>query len=77
LNAFTPGVPGVNFCGITEILGGLCTALNGDDLYNALGAKFLRRCPGANERGLNEEELTQANTPYPVNCDPSQTPLGP
>jgi phospholipid/cholesterol/gamma-HCH transport system substrate-binding protein len=77
LNAFTPGVPGVNFCGITEILGGLCTALNGDDLYNALGAKFLRRCPGANERGLSEEELTQANTPYPVNCDPSQTPLGP
>src|SRR5918996_973229 len=52
VNAFTPGVPGVNFCGVEEILGSLCNALNGDDLYNALGAKFLRRCPGSNERGF-------------------------
>jgi phospholipid/cholesterol/gamma-HCH transport system substrate-binding protein len=74
LNAFTPGVPGVNVCGLLEILGSQCSALNGDDLYNALGAKFLRRCPGANERGLSEDQLTQGGT---VDCDPNETPLGP
>ena len=74
LNAFSPGAPGVNVCGILEILGSLCSPLNGDDLYNALGAKFLQRCPGANERGLSEEQLTQGGT---VDCDPNETPLGP
>jgi phospholipid/cholesterol/gamma-HCH transport system substrate-binding protein len=74
LNAFSPAAPGVNVCGALQILGSLCSALNGDDLYNALGAKFLRRCPGANERGLSEDQLTQGGT---VDCDPSQTPLGP
>jgi phospholipid/cholesterol/gamma-HCH transport system substrate-binding protein len=74
LNAFSPAAPGVNVCGILEVLGSLCSALNGDDLYNALGAKFLRRCPGANERGLSEDQLTQGGT---VDCDPNETPLGP
>jgi phospholipid/cholesterol/gamma-HCH transport system substrate-binding protein len=74
LNAFSPGVPGVNVCGALQVLGSLCSALNGDDLYNALGAKFLRRCPGANERGLSDDQLTQGGT---VDCDPSETPLGP
>jgi phospholipid/cholesterol/gamma-HCH transport system substrate-binding protein len=74
LNAFTPGVPGVNVCSFLEVLGSLCSALNGDDLYNALGAKFLRRCPGSNERGLSEDQLTQGGT---VDCDPNEVPLGP
>jgi phospholipid/cholesterol/gamma-HCH transport system substrate-binding protein len=74
VNAFTPAVPGVNVCGALQVLGSLCTALNGDDLYNALGAKFLRRCPGSNERGLSEDQLTQGGT---VDCDPNETPLGP
>jgi phospholipid/cholesterol/gamma-HCH transport system substrate-binding protein len=74
LNAFTPAVPGVNVCGALQVLGSLCSALNGDDLYNSLGAKFLRRCPGSNERGLSEDQLTQDGT---VDCDPSQTPIGP
>ncbi|HEY7267159.1 MAG TPA: MlaD family protein [Solirubrobacterales bacterium] len=74
VNAFTPAVPGVNVCGILQVLGSLCSALNGDDLYNALGAKFLRRCPGSNERGLSEDQLTQGGT---VDCDPNETPLGP
>ena len=74
LNAFSPAVPGVSVCGALQVLGSQCSALNGDDLYNSLGAKFLRRCPGANERGLSEDQLTQDGT---VDCDPSQTPIGP
>jgi phospholipid/cholesterol/gamma-HCH transport system substrate-binding protein len=74
LNAFTPAAPGVNVCGALQVLGSLCSALNGDDLYNALGAKFLRRCPGSNERGLSEDQLTQGGT---VDCDPAETPIGP
>jgi phospholipid/cholesterol/gamma-HCH transport system substrate-binding protein len=81
LNAFSLGTPsaGVPCNSLTEILKiplgtSLCQTLNGDDIYNALGAKFLRRCPGANERGLSEEQLTQSGT---VDCDPNETPLGP
>jgi len=74
LNAFSPAVPGVNVCGALQILGSLCSSLNGDDLYNALGAKFLQRCPGSNERGLSDDQLTQGGT---VNCDPSEVPIGP
>jgi phospholipid/cholesterol/gamma-HCH transport system substrate-binding protein len=81
LNAFSAGVPGVT-CGILQILpppagSGLCSALDPTQLLGALGIsglKYLRRCPGANERGLSEDELTQGGT---VNCDPSQTPVGP
>jgi phospholipid/cholesterol/gamma-HCH transport system substrate-binding protein len=74
LNAFSPAVPGVNVCGALQVLGSLCSALNGDDLYNALGAKFLRRCPGSNERGLSDDQLTQDGS---VDCDPNEKPLGP
>jgi hypothetical protein len=64
----------VSVCGALEVLGSLCSPLNGDDLYNALGAKFLRRCPGSNERGLSEDQLTQGGS---VDCDPAETPIGP
>ncbi len=74
LNEFSPSVPGVSSCGPLEILGSLCSALNPTQLYDALGAKELRRCPGSNERGLNSDQLTQGGT---VDCDPSETPLGP
>jgi phospholipid/cholesterol/gamma-HCH transport system substrate-binding protein len=74
LNAFSPGVPGVLNCGALQILGGLCNALDATALYNALGTKFLRRCPGANERGLSEDQLTQGGT---VDCDPNEKPIAP
>jgi phospholipid/cholesterol/gamma-HCH transport system substrate-binding protein len=74
LNQFTPGVPGVLNCGALQVIGGLCNALDPTALYNALGAKFLRRCPGANERGLSEDQLTQGGT---VDCDPKLVPVGP
>jgi phospholipid/cholesterol/gamma-HCH transport system substrate-binding protein len=73
-NEFTPGVPGVDFCGALEVLGSLCDPLDPAQLYNALGTKYLQRCPGSNERGLSEEQLTQGGT---LDCDTSQVPLGP
>jgi phospholipid/cholesterol/gamma-HCH transport system substrate-binding protein len=74
LNAFTPGVPGVP-CSVPDILGGLCSVLSPAQLLEELpGIKQLERCPGSNERGLTEEQLTHGGT---VDCDPSQTPLGP
>jgi ABC-type transport system involved in resistance to organic solvents, periplasmic component len=73
-NAFTPGVPGIPGCGSIEVLGGLCSVLNPSQLISNLGIKDLRRCPGSNERGLTEDQLTQGGT---VDCDPTQTPLGP
>ncbi len=74
LNAFSPSAPGVSVCGPLQILGALCSALNGNQLYSALGVKELRRCPGSNERGLSSDQLTQGGT---VDCDPTQTPIGP
>jgi phospholipid/cholesterol/gamma-HCH transport system substrate-binding protein len=85
LNTFTAGVPGPpgNVCTITDVIpippasDALCEALSPEGLYEALGAsglKYLRRCPGSNERGLTEEQLTHGGT---VDCDPSQTPVGP
>jgi phospholipid/cholesterol/gamma-HCH transport system substrate-binding protein len=76
VNAFTPGIPGPpgGICTLADIIPGLCEALDPNELYNALGAKFVRRCPGANERGFTEEQLTQGGT---VDCDPTQTPIGP
>jgi hypothetical protein len=81
LNQFTPGVPGLP-CGVLQILppplgSGLCTALNPSQLLGALGVpgtKNLQRCPGANERGLSDEQLTLGGT---VNCDPNEKPVGP
>ena len=76
LNTFSAGPPsaGIPCNDILGILGGTCQALSGSDLANGLGIKYLQRCPGSNERGLTEEQLTQGGT---VDCNPSQTPLGP
>jgi phospholipid/cholesterol/gamma-HCH transport system substrate-binding protein len=75
VNTFTPGVPGIPTCGLLEILGGLCNVVSPGDLFsNIPGIKYLERCPGANERGLTEDELTQGGR---INCNPDQTPVGP
>jgi len=77
LNAFTPGVPGVSVCGILQlpapIGSGACDLASPATILSQLGIKQLQRCPGANERGLTEEELTQGGT---VDCDPNMKPLG-
>ncbi len=80
-NTFSAGPPsaGVPCNDVAEILKiplgtSLCQTLSGSELTNALGIKDLRRCPGANERGLSEDQLTQGGT---VDCDPTETPLGP
>ncbi len=81
LNTFSAGPPaaGVPCNDIAEILKiplgtSICQTLDGSQLTNALGIKDLRRCPGANERGLTQDQLTQGGT---LDCDPNQTPLGP
>jgi phospholipid/cholesterol/gamma-HCH transport system substrate-binding protein len=76
LNTFSVGPPsaGVPCNAILSIIGGACQALNGNDLLSGLGIKYLQRCPGSNERGLSEDQLTQGGT---VDCNPNQTPLGP
>src|SRR3954454_11223230 len=81
LNTFSVGAPsaGVPCNDIVQILlipGGtsICQALNPAELTQQLGIKDLQRCPGSNERGLSSDQLTQGGT---VDCDPSQTPLGP
>ena len=81
-NTFSVGAPsaGVPCNDVVEILklaGGLpsvCQALNPSELTGALGIKDLQRCPGSNERGLTSDQLTQGGT---VDCDPTETPLGP
>ncbi|MGE5856899.1 MAG: MlaD family protein [Solirubrobacterales bacterium] len=73
-NAFTPGAPGVSVCGRLEVLGGLCNAVSPAQLLSEHGIKQLQRCPGSNERGLSSDQLTQGGS---VDCDPTQTPLGP
>jgi phospholipid/cholesterol/gamma-HCH transport system substrate-binding protein len=81
LNTFSVGAPssGVPCNSLTEILKvplgtSICQSLGGSDLLSGLGIKYLQRCPGSNERGLSEEQLTQSGT---VDCNPNQTPLGP
>jgi phospholipid/cholesterol/gamma-HCH transport system substrate-binding protein len=78
-NTFTVGAPsaGVPCNDVADILmlpGGPCQAVPASDLANLLSLKNLKRCPGANERGLSDEQLTQGGT---IDCDPSQKPLGP
>jgi phospholipid/cholesterol/gamma-HCH transport system substrate-binding protein len=75
-NAFSAGPPalGVPCNNLAQIIGGICQTLTPSDLLNQLGIKDLRRCPGANERGLTDQQLTQGGT---VQCDPSQVPVGP
>jgi len=48
--------------------------LSPTDLQDQLGLQNLRRCPGSNERGLTDDQLTQGGT---VDCDPNQKPIGP
>ena len=76
LNTFSVGPPssGIPCNDALGVIGGSCQALGGDDLLSGLGIKYLQRCPGSNERGLSEDQLTQGGT---VDCNPSQTPLGP
>jgi phospholipid/cholesterol/gamma-HCH transport system substrate-binding protein len=82
LNAFSVGLPsaGVPCTDLVEILKlgaslpSLCQQLNPTELTQSLGIKDLQRCPGANERGLSDDQLTQGGS---LDCDPSQTPLGP
>jgi phospholipid/cholesterol/gamma-HCH transport system substrate-binding protein len=81
LNTFSVGAPsaGIPCNDIVQILlipGGtsICQTLNPAELSQQLGIKDLQRCPGSNERGLTDDQLTQGGT---VDCDPSQTPLGP
>jgi phospholipid/cholesterol/gamma-HCH transport system substrate-binding protein len=82
LNTFSAGLPGAPIgapCGnpISVALG-LCNVLSPSDLLGALtnigGLQNLRRCPGANERGLSDEQLTYNGE---IDCDPSQVPIGP
>jgi phospholipid/cholesterol/gamma-HCH transport system substrate-binding protein len=73
-NMFSAGPPGVPCPNPLDVIGGVCDVLSPSDLFSQLpGIKYLRRCPGSNERGLTEEQLTQAGT---VECDPSQVPIG-
>ena len=80
LNTFSAGPPGAgNPCSVVQILtlggvGNPCQQLTPTDLFNAVGLKDMRRCPGANERGLTNDQLTQNGT---VNCNPDQKPVGP
>ena len=79
LNEFSAGIPGVP-CGGLDVLPttsggtGLCSLLNPAQLLTSLGIKNLNRCPGSNERGLTDDQLTQGGT---LDCDPDQVPLGP
>jgi phospholipid/cholesterol/gamma-HCH transport system substrate-binding protein len=82
LNTFSAGAPGAGVpCNdLQEILDlqlgnpSVCQLLSPAELTENIGLKDLRRCPGANERGFTEDQLTQSGT---VDCDPNQTPLGP
>ncbi|HET9119263.1 MAG TPA: MlaD family protein [Solirubrobacterales bacterium] len=79
LNTFSVGPPssGIPCNQVLGILGGSCQPLGGSDLADALagtGIKYLRRCPGSNERGLSEDQLTQGGS---VDCNPDQVPAGP
>jgi phospholipid/cholesterol/gamma-HCH transport system substrate-binding protein len=81
LNTFSVGAPstGVPCNSVVEILKiplgtSVCQALDGSALTSALGIKDLNRCPGSNERGLTQDQLTQGGT---VDCNPTETPLGP
>ena len=74
LNTFSPAVPGVP-CGLLDVANpSVCTLNPSSFLLENLGLKYLQRCPGSNERGLTDDQLTQGGT---VNCNPSQRPLGP
>jgi phospholipid/cholesterol/gamma-HCH transport system substrate-binding protein len=73
LNTFSAGVPGVP-CNPTNPLQAPCVTNTPAVLASLLSLKNLRRCPGSNERGLSDSQLTLGGT---VNCDPSEKPVGP
>src|SRR3954453_837171 len=80
-NTFSVGAPsaGVPCNDVGEIIKiplgtSACQTLSPDDLANEVGLKYLQRCPGANERGLSDDQLTQGGT---IDCDPAQVPIGP
>jgi phospholipid/cholesterol/gamma-HCH transport system substrate-binding protein len=73
-NMFTAGPPGIPCPSQLDAIGGLCSVLNPAQLLTSLGIKNLQRCPGANERGLTSDQLTQGGA---LDCDPTQVPLGP
>jgi phospholipid/cholesterol/gamma-HCH transport system substrate-binding protein len=82
LNNFSVGPPsaGVPCNQVLQIINiglglpSICQTLNPTDLVSALGIKYTQRCPGANERGLTDDQLTQGGT---IDCNPNQVPLGP
>jgi phospholipid/cholesterol/gamma-HCH transport system substrate-binding protein len=80
LNMFSASLPGgsINPCNPITVLVGVCDVLDPSDLLGTLtnigGLQNLRRCPGANERGLTSEQLTYNGE---IDCDPSQVPIGP
>ena len=77
LNTFSlsAGAPVGSQCGLLQVIDPtICTLNPASFLTSQLGLKDLQRCPGANERGLSEDQLTQGGT---VPCDPKQVPLGP
>jgi hypothetical protein len=83
-NTFSVGAPsaGVPCNDVDEIIKiplgtSACQTLSPEELATALagtGLKYQRRCPGSNERGLSDDQLTQGGT---IDCDPSQRPVGP
>ena len=75
-NAFTlgaPGVPPIQPCD-NPIINPGCQAALPNVLADALSLKNLQRCPGSNERGVSDSQLTLGGT---VNCDPNEKPVGP
>src|SRR3954452_12987368 len=81
LNTFSVGAPsaGVPCNSLIDILqipsgSTVCQLLDPTTITQNLGIKDLQRCPGANERGLTDDQLTQGGT---LDCNPSQKPLGP
>jgi phospholipid/cholesterol/gamma-HCH transport system substrate-binding protein len=79
LNTFSLGPPsaGVPCNQLLGVILGSCQPLTENDLFEALsgsGLKYLERCPGSNERGLSEEQLTHGGT---IDCNPNQVPVGP
>jgi hypothetical protein len=73
-NMFSAGPPGIPCPSQLDVIGGICSVLDPAQLLSSLGIKNLQRCPGSNERGLTEDQLTQAGA---LDCDPGQVPLGP
>src|SRR6266545_3018711 len=74
VNTFSVGAPsaGVPCSSIVDILqipsgSNVCQLLDPTTLTQNLGIKDLQRCPGANERGLTDDQLTQGGT---LDCDP-------